>query len=80
MTYQWSELQFQILEILAEKKASYAEPVISRELGTHLNVTPSYIRRKMQSLQKEGIVGVRRGKGGGYYLKGNHHLLLLKEE
>lgn len=77
MADKWSDLQYQILEILSDRKASYAEPVVSRELGLHLNITPSYIRRKIQPLQEEGIVGVRRGKGGGYYLKEDYHLLFL---
>lgn len=78
MSYKWSDLQYQIIQILVERKASYSTPVISKEIGTYLNITPSYIRRKMQPLQEEGIVGVRRGKGGGYYLKENYRLLFQK--
>lgn len=78
MAEEWSDLQYQILELLAKGKATYAEPVVSRILGTHLNITPSYIRRKMRPLQEKGIVGVRRGKGGGYYLKENYRVMLKK--
>ncbi len=80
MSYKWSDLQYQMLEILANKRATYAEPVVSKVLGDMLNITPSYIRRKMQPLHEEGIVGVRRGKGGGYYLKENYWVLREKKK
>lgn len=65
----WSSLHYQILGLLRRKKADYANPVISDDMGQELNITPSYIRKKIQLLLEEGMVGVRRGKGGGYYLE-----------
>lgn len=66
---EWSSLHYQILGLLKRKKADYANPVISEDMGRELNITPSYIRKKIQILLEEGVVGVRRGKGGGYYLE-----------
>lgn len=66
---EWSSLHLQILGLLKRKNADYANPVISDDMGKELNITPSYIRKKIQLLLEEGVVGVRRGKGGGYYLE-----------
>ncbi|MEC9488399.1 MAG: Rrf2 family transcriptional regulator [Halanaerobium sp.] len=65
---QISPLHREILFQLRENDASYAEPVTSEELGMILKVTPSYIRDQIQALVRMEMVGVRKGRGGGYYL------------
>lgn len=59
----------EIIKCLLDMDTSFAHPVSSQELGTVLNVTPSYIRGKIRSLIKLNLVGVRHGRGGGYYLR-----------
>lgn len=63
-----SSLHQEILFLLRESNASYANPITSKELGNKLKVTPSYIRGQIQVLIKMNLVGVRKGRGGGYYL------------
>lgn len=71
---QISPLQREILYLLRENDASYANPVTSEELGSMLKVTPSYIRYQIQALVKMDMVGVRKGRGGGYYLPSSFQL------
>ena len=59
----------EILRILALRQASYAAPIPSVELAVALNVAPSYIRQQVALLRAMKVVGVRRGRGGGYYLR-----------
>lgn len=59
----------EILRILSLRKASYAAPIPSVELASALNVAPSYIRQQVAVLRALRMVGVRRGRGGGYYLR-----------
>ena len=59
----------EILRILTARKASYATPIPSEELATALNVAPSYVRQQVAVLRAMRVVGVRRGRGGGYYLR-----------
>lgn len=61
-------IQKEIIKVLDNKSASYALPVTSEELGGTLNVTPSYIREQAKALERIGILSVRRGPGGGYFL------------
>ena len=61
-------LHKEILRILEEKDSSYARPVRSQEIGEALNVSPSYVREMTTILQDRGLVRVRRGRGGGYYI------------
>ncbi|NMB12414.1 MAG: Rrf2 family transcriptional regulator [Firmicutes bacterium] len=58
----------EILRILKQKDSSYASPVRSQEIGDALNVSPSYVREMTALLRGLGLVQVRRGRGGGYYL------------
>lgn len=64
-----NNLCHEICFLLAEKGTSYAHPLNSQQIGAALKVTPSYIRSQLSRLVKEGLVGVRRGNGGGYYIK-----------
>ncbi len=59
----------EILNILRERSSTYALPITSEEIGTLLHVTPAHIRRQLGNLVDRGIVEVRRGPGGGYYLR-----------
>ena len=59
----------EILRILHSRNASYATPIPSVELATALNVAPSYIRQQVALLRALKVIGVRRGRGGGYYLR-----------
>jgi len=62
------EIHHEILGSLAKENASFAQPVSSQALGRILNVTPSYVRESAQLLISLNLVGVRHGRGGGYYL------------
>lgn len=62
-------MSIHIMELLKEKKTSYASPMSSDEIGLSLNVTPSYIRKKVNILKENGLIGVRKGPGGGYFIK-----------
>lgn len=64
-----SAIHTEILRLLRNQGATYAYPVSSDEMGERLNVTPSYIREQIRILQALNLIGVRRGRGGGYYLK-----------
>lgn len=64
-----SVIHEEILKLLRKNKATYACPVSSEEMGEFLNVTPSYIREQIRVLQNLNLIGVRRGRGGGYYIK-----------
>ena len=59
----------EILRILCLRQASYAAPIPSAELAVALNVAPSYVRQQVALLRAMKMVGVRRGRGGGYYLR-----------
>ena len=58
----------QVVRCLMNLDTSYAHPISSQHLGELLNVTPSYIRERMRALIDLKLVGVRRGRGGGYFL------------
>ncbi len=60
-------IHHEIINILLTRRASYSEPLNSEELAKMLHVNPSYLRLQMLLLKK--IIGVRRGKHGGYFLK-----------
>lgn len=64
-----SVIHHEILKQLRGLNATYAYPITSIQLGTMLNVTPSYIREQVKILQVLNLIGVRRGRGGGYYVK-----------
>ncbi|MGE5507515.1 MAG: Rrf2 family transcriptional regulator [Chitinophagales bacterium] len=59
----------EILRALTETQASYAHPVCSVALARRLNLTPSYVREQAQVLRALNLVEVRRGRGGGYFLR-----------
>lgn len=59
----------EILRTLFEAEASYAHPVCSETLARVLNLTPSYVREQAQVLRNLALVEVRRGRGGGYFLR-----------
>ncbi|MCL6450618.1 MAG: Rrf2 family transcriptional regulator [Acetobacteraceae bacterium] len=59
----------EIVKVLSCRAASYARPSSSDEIGRALNVSPSYVRGCIRPLVELRVVGVRRGRGGGYYLK-----------
>jgi predicted transcriptional regulator len=61
-------LEENILEILQVERTDYAHPMTSEELGKRLQLNPAYVRERMMSLIKKGLVQVRRGPGGGYYI------------
>ncbi|MDN5364599.1 MAG: hypothetical protein PWQ91_1661 [Eubacteriales bacterium] len=61
-------LQREIIKILRECRASYAAPVSSLDLGRRLRVNPSYIREQAGLMQRQGLLEVRNGPGGGYFL------------
>ncbi|MCM8824449.1 MAG: Rrf2 family transcriptional regulator [Candidatus Omnitrophica bacterium] len=59
-------IQSEIIRVLKDENPTYAHPIKSCDLAKRLRVDPSYLRLQMAFLK--GIVGVRRGKRGGYYL------------
>lgn len=60
----------EIIKLLQSKGACYARPATSAEIGDALNVSPSYVRQRISQLCAWRLVGVRRGPGGGYYVRG----------
>ncbi|GEM_PF-1400108 len=76
----WQQVHYEILRFLKKKEAGYADPVGSDSLGDSLNITPSYIRGVIGPLVDSGVVGVRMGRRGGYYLNVDPSLLLDWEE
>ncbi len=71
----WQTLHYEIINCLRKKESSYASPVDSSVLGDELNITPSYIRGIIRPLIESGLVGVRMGRRGGYYLAVDQDLL-----
>lgn len=63
-----NNLHHELVRLLSDKATSYAQPMNSVEIGNVLKVTPSYVRTQLAKLVREGLVGVRRGNGGGYYV------------
>lgn len=59
----------EILRVLIRLGATYSAPVPSSELAVALNVAPSYVRAQTALLCRLKVVGARRGRGGGYYLR-----------
>ncbi len=64
-----SGIRGEIIRILEREESTYARPVKSEDIGSILNVSASYVREITKELQALGLVGARRGRGGGYYLK-----------
>lgn len=69
----------EILRTLADAQASYAHPVSSEDVARALNLNPSYVREQAQTLLALKLVEVRRGRGGGYFLRTRGGLLGLRE-
>lgn len=69
MDSKMSNLEKEILTILKREDTSYATPLTSYELGKRVNVSPAHIRSVIRNLSNLGIVGVRKGPGGGYFLQ-----------
>ena len=62
------QIHHEIIGRLMKEKATFVKPLSSQVLGQMLNVTPSYVRERMQLLISLNLVGVRHGRGGGYYI------------
>lgn len=60
-------VQQQILDFLNRCGASYWQAIPSRAIARALNLFPSYVREQAHQLILKGLVGVRQGRGGGYY-------------
>lgn len=71
--YRLTTLQGEIVKVLKENNATYRSPLSSYELAKRLNITASYIRQNIIKLKKIKYVGVRRGSGGGFFLKGEYY-------
>jgi len=63
-----NNVQREILRALRQNKASYAFPLSSDRLSKELHVTPSYVREQTRAMREKGMVQVRRGPGGGYFI------------
>ncbi len=59
----------EIIKVLKDRGATYASPLSSETLGEMLNLSPSYVREQVRLLLDMNLVGVRRGRGGGYFLR-----------
>ncbi|KNZ70104.1 AsnC family transcriptional regulator [Thermincola ferriacetica] len=66
-----SYIQKEIIRILKENRTSYANPMNSLAISRRLNATPSYIREQAKRLSDQGLLNVRRGPGGGYFIDSN---------
>jgi DNA-binding IscR family transcriptional regulator len=62
-------IHYEIIQYLTASGATFDSPQSSAEIGSMLNVTPSYVRLMVKGLLVKGKVRVRRGRGGGYYLR-----------
>ena len=65
-----SNIHQEIYRLLKKKDTSYANPLSSLFLGRALNVSASYVREQAHAMLVKGIIQVRRGPGGGYFIKG----------
>ncbi|MCC3381245.1 RrF2 family transcriptional regulator [Paenibacillus farraposensis] len=63
----WFGLAVQALVILSQEDVSTACPSI--ELARDLQSEPSLLRRVLSVLAKEGFIGTREGRDGGYRLR-----------
>lgn len=61
-------IQDLILEYLRKRSATYSRPVPSRDIADALHICWSYARARTRELVERGMVAVRGGPGGGYYL------------
>ncbi|MEW6046063.1 MAG: hypothetical protein AB1609_06220 [Bacillota bacterium] len=61
-------LQRYIIELLKRREATYARPVRSREIASALNICETYAREQARCLVLRGLIQVRPGPRGGYYL------------
>ena len=60
-------VQQQILDYLYQCGANYWQAVPSQVIAKALNLFPSYVREQAHQLVRKGLIGVRQGRGGGYY-------------
>lgn len=65
---QLAALEIGMLKVLTDAETDYTSPMTSKELGNRLNVNPAYIRERANGLLKAGLIQVRRGPGGGYFI------------
>ncbi|WP_127579166.1 RrF2 family transcriptional regulator [Paenibacillus koleovorans] len=63
----WFGLAVQALILLSQEKMNTTCP--SNELAGYLQSEPSLLRRILAVLAKEGFIGTREGRDGGYHLK-----------
>jgi Rrf2 family transcriptional regulator, repressor of oqxAB len=63
----WFGLAVQSLIILSQENVNTSCPSI--ELARYLQSEPSLLRRILAVLAKEGFIGTREGRDGGYHLK-----------
>ncbi|UQZ87508.1 iron-responsive transcriptional regulator [Paenibacillus konkukensis] len=63
----WFGLAVQALIIMSREDVGSACPSI--ELAKYLQSEPSLLRRILAVLAKEGFIGTREGRAGGYHLK-----------
>ncbi|MFB5677687.1 RrF2 family transcriptional regulator [Paenibacillus terreus] len=63
----WFGLAVQALAILSQEDVNIACPSV--ELAKYLQSEPSLLRRILSVLVKEGYIGTREGRDGGYHLK-----------
>lgn len=63
-----SGLQRLILAHVVARNARFTHPVNSRDLAQAFNVCPSYAREQARQLVRHGLLEVRPGRKGGYYL------------
>lgn len=59
----------ELLRLLEDRSTTYASPMTSEEMGEILHVTAAHIRRQLKFLVDKGLVDVRRGPGGGYFIR-----------
>jgi DNA-binding IscR family transcriptional regulator len=59
----------ELLRLLEDRNTTYASPMTSDEMGEILHVTAAHIRRQLKFLVDKGMVDVRRGPGGGYFIR-----------
>lgn len=63
-----TQAQKEILWVLKSQNSSYAYPLSSQAISQKLNLNSSYVREQAKILLKLGIINVRRGPKGGYFV------------
>lgn len=63
----WHFVAARILDYLVRRGVRYPDSIRCQELASALSISPGCARDHLRALMVAGLVGARRGRGGGYY-------------